>query len=361
MSYTVKTQLQYTCEKDRESAVGRKDNVNESVSMTLVLGYMRGGSSLTADIIRYNQGEFYIFEPLHGLIEMAIKQNRPVRFLNGTSRRLTLNDSTVTDMMADLLYNWFTCNLCQVDLLSLSNEFIHIFTPEHDLYYNCTQNYLPGIVTPLRERVTKCLPSLQEKCIKARTRTLKTIRFPMSAVETLLKRLPSLKVIHLVRDPRAILHSQLVTSLASVENFDNFSKSFCRRMSENIQHEKQLSVNYPRRIHRLVYENLATNPRDVTKRLYDFLFAIFNENVEKYVKSLTSGPVLPCDYCTKRGNSTANAFKWMKKIPTKYRRLIDKNCIYIYREVGYIEMSSFELNSKDRSWYPNEYQKFLTF
>ncbi|XP_061198277.1 carbohydrate sulfotransferase 2-like [Saccostrea echinata] len=326
--------------------------------MTLVLGYMRGGSSLTGDIIRYNHGEFYIFEPLHGLIELAIKKDIPVRFLNGTSRRLTLTDTTVTDMMVDLLYNWFTCNLCEIDLLSLSNEFIHIFTPEHDAYYNCIQNSRQR--TPLNEYVTKCLPYLQEKCIKAKTRTLKTIRFPMTAVETLLKRLPSLKVVHLVRDPRAILQSQLVTKLASVVNFDKYSMSFCNRMSENIQYEKQLLVNYPHRIRRLVYENLAINPRDVTKRLYDFLFAIFDENVEKYVKSLTSGPIVPCEYCTKRGNSTVNAFRWMKKIPAKYCRLIDKNCIDIYREVGYKEMSSTELNSKDRSWYPNKYQTNLT-
>lgn len=39
--------------------------------MTLVLGYMRSGSSLTADIIRCNHGDFYIFEPLHGLIEQS--------------------------------------------------------------------------------------------------------------------------------------------------------------------------------------------------------------------------------------------------------------------------------------------------
>lgn len=55
--------------------------------MTLVLGYMRSGSSLTADIIRCNYGDFYIFEPLHGLIELSIKQNSPVRFLNGTRIR----------------------------------------------------------------------------------------------------------------------------------------------------------------------------------------------------------------------------------------------------------------------------------
>lgn len=60
---------------------------SESVSMTLILGYMRSGSSLTGDIVHCNHGNFYIFEPLHGLIELAIKRNKPVTFLNGTKKR----------------------------------------------------------------------------------------------------------------------------------------------------------------------------------------------------------------------------------------------------------------------------------
>lgn len=55
--------------------------------MTLVLGYMRSGSSLTADIIRCNHGDFYIFEPLHGLIELSIKQNSPIQKSNGTDKK----------------------------------------------------------------------------------------------------------------------------------------------------------------------------------------------------------------------------------------------------------------------------------
>ena len=46
---------------------------SEYVSMTLILGYLRSGSSLTGDIVHCNHGNFYIFEP----IKFAIKRNRP--------------------------------------------------------------------------------------------------------------------------------------------------------------------------------------------------------------------------------------------------------------------------------------------
>ena len=59
--------------------------ITENTRMRLVLAYMRGGSTLTADIVRHTEADFYQFEPLHG-ITIAVQENRPVQFLNGTIR-----------------------------------------------------------------------------------------------------------------------------------------------------------------------------------------------------------------------------------------------------------------------------------
>lgn len=57
----------------------------ENTRMRLVLAYMRGGSTLTAEIVRHTEADFYQFEPLHGITN-AVQKNRPVQFLNGTTR-----------------------------------------------------------------------------------------------------------------------------------------------------------------------------------------------------------------------------------------------------------------------------------
>lgn len=323
------------------------------VPMTLVLGYMRSGSSLTADIIRVNHGDFYIFEPLHGLIEFSVKQNRSISFLNGTEQRLSYNDTVIEKLKTEMMLNWFTCNFQDIDLNSLYNEFIHIYTPEHDLYFNCTRQDRSND-SSLAMNIAPCISILQKACVEANSRMYKTIRLHTASVGYLLKRLPSLKVIHLVRDPRAILHSQLIGNLtqSNRNHFRSFSRLFCGKMLEDIRNVKLLTVKYQGRIQRLVYENLALNPIEVSKSIYNFLRAQFTIKVKEYVDSLTTGPIVRCEYCTRRGNSTYNAFKWMQNITSMYLHIIDKNCREVYREVGY----SGNISLYNESWNPNIYQ-----
>lgn len=261
-------------------------------------------------------------------------------------------------MMADMLYNWFTCDFRQVDLLSLSNEFIHIFTPEHDTYFNCIQEH--RMRSALIRNVDKCLHILQEQCRIAKSRAYKTIRLSMASVGTLLERLPSLKVVHLIRDPRAILQSQLVEGLASKIKFSDISKVTCRQIHSDVIDMKSLLVKYPGRLQRLVYENLAVHPIEVSKKLYNFLNARFDENVESFVKYLTTGPVSNCNYCTKRGNSSYNAFKWLKTIKPTYHRIVDQHCREVYKEIGYRQLSFIDLKSRKNTWNPNAYQRSVS-
>ena len=257
-----------------------------------------------------------------------------------------------------MIYKWFTCDFWNIDLQSLSNEFIDIFTPEHSKYYNCLQ--ISRNNSSLTKRVVNCLHMLEETCMQARTRSLKTIRLPMSSVGTLLRKLPSLKVVHLIRDPRAILHSQIKAGLLKKENFMNIARDTCKTIQSDIDDMKKVLLEHPGQVRRLVYENLATHPVEVSKRLYKFLNADFNELVEKYVRYLTTGPAIRCDYCTRKGNSTFNSFKWMKDITPRYSRIVDKYCSSIYKEVGYLQMSASDLKSNNSSWNPNTYQKYVT-
>lgn len=267
--------------------------------------------------------------------------------------RLSYNDTSIQRLKAEMMLNWFTCNFQDIDLNSLYNEFIHIYTPEHDLYFNCTRQVRSND-SSLAMNIAPCISILQKACVEANSRTYKTIRLHTVSVSYLLKRLPSLKVIHLVRDPRAILHSQLMVNLTQSDrnHFRSFSRRFCGRMLEDIRNVKLLTVKYQGRIQRLVYENLAMNPIEVSKSIYIFLSAQFTRKVKENVDSLTTGPIVRCEYCTRRGNSTYNAFKWMKNITSVYLNIIDKNCLEVYREVGY----SGNKFLRNKSWNPNIYQ-----
>lgn len=63
--------------------------VSRAVRMTLLLAYARTGSTLTGEILTLQSKNFYLFEPLHGLIK-SLQNQTEVTFLNGSTRLVFL-------------------------------------------------------------------------------------------------------------------------------------------------------------------------------------------------------------------------------------------------------------------------------
>lgn len=59
--------------------------LEDKTPLRLIAAYMRGGSTLMADLVRNTPADFYMFEPLHG-IYFAVREKKLVQFLNGTER-----------------------------------------------------------------------------------------------------------------------------------------------------------------------------------------------------------------------------------------------------------------------------------
>ncbi|XP_052677727.1 uncharacterized protein LOC128158806 [Crassostrea angulata] len=138
-------------------------SITENTRMRLVVAYMRGGSTLTADIVRHTEADFYQFEPLHG-ITIAVQENRPVQFLNGTIRNITKEE--LESVYTEMIYHWFTCNFKNIDLPGLTSSFIKTFTPEHGKYYSCIN---PVNTTKSKlDLVKQCIPILHLKCLESK-------------------------------------------------------------------------------------------------------------------------------------------------------------------------------------------------
>lgn len=69
--------------------------------------------------------------------------------------------------------------------------------------------YTSCVKTAVAAVSTKCLPSLLQKCQNSPIKTIKTVRASVEEIADLKNRFPSLKVVHLVRDPRAVVMSRL--------------------------------------------------------------------------------------------------------------------------------------------------------
>lgn len=95
-----------------------------------------------------------------------------------------------------MIFNWFACNFKDLDLNGLTNSFVPSFTPEHSDYIKCVRLF-HGKFSRMKT-TKKCVHLLRKRCLTAKTRTIKTIRFTMSMTEKLLAWLPGLKIVHLI-------------------------------------------------------------------------------------------------------------------------------------------------------------------
>ena len=155
-----------------------------------------------------------------------------------------------------------------------------------------------------RTKILPCLTLLKRQCRNADIVVAKTIRLTMNQVEIMMKYDPFLKVIHLVRDPRAIMasriqiHNKIRSTLA--HEIDNL----CRDMLRDIDRANYLHRIYPDRIMELPYELAAKGRILVLRQLYNYL----NKKIK--LQSITADTKDNGSYGTFRKNSLAIVDKW---------------------------------------------------
>ncbi|GFR64848.1 carbohydrate sulfotransferase 3-like [Elysia marginata] len=86
-------------------------------------------------------------------------------------------------------------------------------------------------------------------------------------------RLPNLKLIYLIRDPRATLLSQakVFRRFKLPRDIDKVSSLHCKWLSEDLVHLRQLRDMYPDRIKVVRYEHGVLDPQDFATEIYKFL------------------------------------------------------------------------------------------
>lgn len=196
----------------------------------------------------------------------------------------------------------------------------------------------------------RCVPIVQKVCDNAQIKVIKSLRLRMFQLDDLLRKNPKLKVIHLVRDPRASLWS--VRDVAEL-NADFYSAAHvrCGEMASDLHHRKRLEAKYGPRLMQLKYEDFADNPLEAASNIYNFLKHKLPKEVIKWV--ITDpvqnkvGAGIEKHYRTKKSNSSAIAHAWLKTVPPEVAFEIDQACRDVYSLFGYkpyLELRSASAN-----------------
>ncbi|XP_052103158.1 carbohydrate sulfotransferase 3-like [Mytilus californianus] len=321
------------------------DNFCNNVTCVLIVGYVRGGTTMILDTLAETNSNFYLFEPIRNLTESSYA-NMPITFYNGTVRNISM-DRNLARVQTEMLNHWFNCYFTKINIGDLKNN--------HLIHSRATKSYFACL---RKSPFPFCIKMLESVCVPKTRRIMKVVRLRMKSVEHILKKTDNLKIIYVVRDPRAQIHSLIKSGLLDQKSVKVHSRELCEDMMSDFNSTKILKRAYHNNIFMLKYEALVTNPLQNFRKLFSFSNLPFTTRVDSYIRHhmLESGTGHEINFNAKSGNSTLIAIKWRTAINKKHLRIIDEACHRTYETFGYhqLDIKSLQTLSIDIQGQPSE-------
>ncbi|XP_068134427.1 carbohydrate sulfotransferase 1-like [Hyperolius riggenbachi] len=325
------------------------EDVNpQSRTQILVFAASRSGSSFLGQLFNQNSDVVYLFEPLYHVQHMFSKA------------KSTIDRRSLLGAYRDLLRNLFEC-----DFYLLEN-YMNPTPKDHVVPFIFRRGASNALCSPPvcehLERVEESLCS--KKCkrvnltlasITCRTHkhmAIKTIRIPeIKYLRTLLEdpRL-NLKIIHLVRDPRAVLFSRIYTFVDQYRAYQiwnssgrkphNLDLSFIQNICTDYSNSVETAFSKPswlRGKYMLVrYEDLARDPVRKANEIYNFVGLEWKENLTAWIEENTNA-VVPSNvnkYTTNR-NSSKTTDNWRLRLNFNIVKSVQELCRTTLSQLGY--------------------------
>ncbi|KAK7073969.1 hypothetical protein SK128_012950 [Halocaridina rubra] len=254
----------------------------------------RSGSSFLGGLLNSQKHVFYVFEPLHDI--------------QGQHR---LNRATAIEALRGI----FTCQV---------NKDIMTFFKSNPRF--AIKQYFGECA-----RKPSCLSAsaINAACYRKTIRVVKTIRTRVSWLEDLLDDLEAnVKVIHLLRDPRASIISgwgRGWTIKASVS---------CNDIQNDVTSGFQLSKQYADKYMAVRYEDLCDNPWGLAKHIFAFLgYSSLPDSTIRFLKTSTSS-ISEGAYSIRR-NTRRMQQKWRSIISEKDLTEIESICSPVISMLGF--------------------------
>ncbi|XP_074533822.1 carbohydrate sulfotransferase 1 isoform X2 [Halichoeres trimaculatus] len=351
----------------------------------LLFATTRSGSSFTGQLLNQHPEIFYVFEPLFH-VQQA--------FTNSSSRlRRSLDRRALLGAYRDLLLNLFTCDL------HFMENYIRPQPQEHltsSFFRRSSSHALcsPPVCTEGGEASSlpdeawcpkKCgslnLTLASMSCLSRGHVAIKTVRVPeVGDLRTLTEdpRL-DLKIIHLVRDPRAVLASRMMAfsdqfrawkiwnATGRQPRYVDLSQitSTCKDMTASAETVLQKPAWLRGRYMPVRYEDLAFNPKEKAAEIYRFVGLEMEDRVRLWVeKNTKSNVVSPLEwnyrYSTSR-DSRATAESWRLRLSFDVVRTVQNLCNDTLALLGYkLVQSAAQLRNLSHSLVDNVTFEVLT-
>lgn len=231
----------------------------------------------------------------------------------------------------EILQALYSCDLEALDWHTITSGFGSKSTAYAE-YLGCLRS-IP-LNSENRENIRRhCLPGLIQKCKSSIAIVVKTIRVQMTLAEELLKVIPDLKIVHLMRDPRgmacSLQHKQCQGSLSGVHDM-------CARLTTDVIRRRALAQARPNSVYNVKYEDIIQAPLQTVMKMFRFLGLVFQSDVAKWIfYTLFSGHQSDGPLSITKPNSIATAYNWTSRIHWDVVNQYQQTCADFLREEHY--------------------------
>ncbi|KAK8743580.1 hypothetical protein OTU49_001139 [Cherax quadricarinatus] len=176
---------------------------------------------------------------------------------------------------------------------------------------------------------------LTKACQMFPIQLVKTVRLRLNLTQLFLNdEKMNMKVVFLVRDPRATMSSRYNSvSWCSDKPDCSSPEVLCSDLQADLKVATALKQLYPQRFTMVKYEDLATDPQPQINNLMNFLGLEFSQEIARYVEEHTQVDV-NSPWSTKR-KSSDRVSMWKKQLPLQEVHTIQNACESVLKTLKY--------------------------
>lgn len=272
---------------------GEKGRFPYNVLLLASMG--RTGSSFLGGLLTSQSKTVYFFEPLHDIEALHL-----------------LTEKSATEGLRDI----FTCDIKDPILSTFVRNPIFVFK---EFYKQCGSH-------------KSCLTGevINSRCKKKSVRVVKTIRTRVAWLQAILHDPEvNMKVIQLVRDPRAAIIS------GWDRGWNLTAERACGWLAEDLHNGLELKIMYPEKYMAVRYEDLCNDPWGWARKIYAFLgYADLPSSTRSFLMKSTTSRGRHNTYGIKR-NTKKMPQKWRSAITGDQLQLIQDACGSVIRDIGF--------------------------
>ena len=187
-------------------------------------------------------------------------------------------------------------------------------------------------VDELRRVYDQCSPHMVDMCASSGLLTAKTVRLTMASVELMLDTMPNLRVLHLIRDPRAVALSRMIDSTYRAKRSTGKpvreAALYCDSVVRDIVIRQRIERRRPGTVLQVLYDELVADPQRIVANIYSFLNETIPASVRDWLAKSSSGSGNP-------EKSLQIAEKWQHKLSYRTAQSIGVACRQLFGLIDY--------------------------